>query len=661
MAFRVLILVEGVGQIDACLSLVQGNSEAQPLLLALNRGTARELESRNIDYKTAADYGVTDEYLNDESIKWFREFPDAKAVNKNIKESILYRGMPVWWLVDEMIYMSRFAFPSVREISKNVIMLERIITAEKPSAVYCESGDSALCAAVGAVCEANGVAAYASLRSAGIRKRLYHSLRAFAYIYGQWLRILTRKICWTLSIKNNRQEAEAGGKKFLVFSGANWDWVYDLENGGMKKGEPYFSPVIDLLLAEKNSVLSVDVPIAFTWGLKVMREKKRQRQMLYRPLESCLTIGAVIRAYKEAGRVSREYRLLAEPEDFRQSMKIGGIPLYGLIRRNLSLFFSRQYLTLALAVFEMARRMIKTEQPDAIMLCGEFMPHERAIEWCAKAKNVPVLLLQHGLYSPYFIHYNHEEADISPDRQNKAPYCPVPDILAMSDSYTKDILVERGKFRSEDVIVTGQPRYDVMAQKYDILSREKVFEKHKLDPQKKLVAWMTATGAFTLSENRRYINSVYSAVNALKDTQLLVKTHPGENQKAPLYRENDLIKPAIADKYGLHTIELLNAADAVIINGWCSTGIEAIMLGKPLISMEFGSMYTPPYVDCGAAIAAGNEEEVMAALDNVLHNDNMKRQLEQGRWNFMENGGFINDGKAAQRVAALIKRMAEKH
>jgi glycosyltransferase involved in cell wall biosynthesis len=651
-----LIIVEKQSQADRLAALASSKRGEWLISVVLYGAAAGEPAGRDIAFKTKEDYGLSEEYLQEEGLKWYRSFPNHKVKDdKSIKELLTYERTSLWWLVEQQIFISRFAFPAVLDKIKLVIMLDAIIKAEKPGKIYYADTGSPAAEVIKLICKSRDITAVALFRSSGIERRLYRRFRAVVYVYGLWSRLLLRKAYWRLLQRRPIPGKEAGKKKLLIFSCGVWSNIRDLSNGELRRGDPYLDSVIELV-KEEIEVLDVDVP-AGDWGLKLMKEKARQRRMMFRPFESYLNAITLLRAFRAAGRLHGYYKSLSQSAAFGQTMRYDGLALFDLFENNLSLFFSRSYLAMIVAFIEMAERMIEAENPAVIVHYGDLPDSGRAVIARAKARDIPVLLLQHGLYGRYSHYFNHIESDIGHNREAVAPYCPAPDKFAVSDGYTKEILVKRGGFRDEDVVITGQPRYDVIAEADSILNQGRVYETLGLNPGKKLVAWMTATHAFSPGENRRYIESVYSAVSSLGDSQLLIKLHPGENQRAPLYTKNRMLEPVIVDKYGLTTFELLNAADAVITNGWCSTAIEAIMLGKPVIALDCDGGSLPPYVECGAAVSACDKEAVVSALENILHNDDIRRWLAEGRRRFIAAGGYITDGGASHRVVDLIKRM----
>jgi len=658
---KALIIVEEKSQIEELVSLArkQKRQDGALTLIALDDAITYESEKDKLAFKKRGDYTLSNDFLQQESLKWFRLLADCRLRNnQNIKELLTYKGIALWWLVEQQIYMSKFAFTRMQDIIKQAIVLDRIIKSEQPSVIYYTDSHSPVSGIIKIICQAGNIVAVTVAHKSSVKQYLCCRFRVFAYINGLWLRIILRKIYCILAGQRNLPVVAPMKRKLLIFSSIAWSNVRDLKTGELRKGDAHLDSVIELLKDDSN-IISIDTPTE-DWGLSTMKEKRQQKKMAYKPFDSYLTAGTILEAFRAAIGLNKDYKRLSASEDFRQSFSYNELPLYNIIKQNLSLFFSTSHLVLIVSFIEMAERMLKTENPDVIIHYSDLPDSGRAVIAVAGARNIPVILLQHGLYERWHPYLNHIETDIGSDRQASAPYCPVPDKFAVSDGYTRDILIEQGRFGSEDVIVTGQPRYDVMADADRILNRERTLRNLKLNSGKKLVAWMTATHAFSLCQNERYINSIYSAVNSIDDIQLLVKLHPGENQQAPLYQRNATLKPIIVNRYGLTTFELLNAADVVIVNGHCSTAIEALLLDKPVIAMDYDDYPVLPYVQCGAAIGVFEADGILAALKDILSGEEILKKLAQARKEFIDRLGYKPDGKASQRVADLIRQMSKR-
>lgn len=658
MKARSLVIIENRNQADKLIALAGRNQGGDRLtIVALSEEVCRELAARGLEYRTLADYGLSEADIEDEGISWFRGWPDTRIeANKNIKELITYSGISVWWLVDEVLYWHSFIFPSLKQVISRVIILSHIIRAEKPSVVYFADSGKSASRIIGLICQSRAIQAITISSASRIRQSLSRKLKEVVYIYSLWIRALVRKIAWVILAKNTGQEKQPADGKVLIFSGDSWEDVPDMITGELRKGDPYFDPVIELM-KNKRDITLITIPGKFNWGIKNYRQKSRQQDVTYRPFEYYLSRKIIKNARIAARGLNRSYRSLASSERFKQSTRLYDIPLYDLINNNLSFTFSRGHLAMVIAIFETAKSIMEKEKPDVVVVCGEFVVFERAIIAAAKLKGIPVLSVQHGIYSPYFIHYNHSPADIGASGEATAPYCPVADRFAVYSQQDKENFVNRGRARECNVIISGQPRYDVLARADTVFSKERTFKKLNLNSSKKLVVWMTQSHAFTPRQNERNRNAIYNAIESLKGVQLVVKLHPEENRKATPYRLDRTFKPTIVGGWGSFTFELLYAADLVITH-YCTTAIEAIMLNKPLIIIDFGGGLTVvPYIESGAAIGIDKQDALTSAIEKALYDEPTRQALAEAQRRYIADSGCWQDGQASQIVADLIIQM----
>jgi surface carbohydrate biosynthesis protein len=151
----------------------------------------------------------------------------------------------------------------------------------------------------------------------------------------------------------------------------------------------------------------------------------------------------------------------------------------------------------------------------------------------------------------------------------------------------------------------------------------------------------------------RYLETVRQFAGAAPDRSVLVRPHPFENQQP--YQEAFAGLPNVRiDGTGSVLEAIYNASAVVHLN--CGTAIEAVMLGKLPLHMQFlDTPFTANHAKLPARVSrpVGSAEE----LDKVL------RDLpgETARFDFARvHTEYIypyfhhNDGKAADRVAAIL-------
>jgi len=206
---------------------------------------------------------------------------------------------------------------------------------------------------------------------------------------------------------------------------------------------------------------------------------------------------------------------------------------------------------------------------------------------------------------------------------------------------------------AKKIVITGQPRYDILLQADQIYNRSKIMGGLGLDPSKKMILWATQTHAFSHDENFKNVNAVYTAMSLLKDVQLVIKLHPDEDQSAPLYAENRSYKPLIlgrdVDIYGL-----LFACDLLITKN-STTALEAAVLNKPVIILNLSNEPDQVnYVHEGIALGVYESADLASAIKRSLDDDQLLEQLKAGRENYVEKYLYKNDGNATKRVLDLI-------
>jgi glycosyltransferase involved in cell wall biosynthesis len=292
-----------------------------------------------------------------------------------------------------------------------------------------------------------------------------------------------------------------------------------------------------------------------------------------------------------------------------------------------------------------SKRIISELDPDIIFLSCEYCYAHRELTYMARLMGKKTVALQHGdLNRKNYFFSNPTVKQI------------LPDITCLFGEEYQRLLLEESVYHPKMLVITGNPRYDVLYYANKIYSKQKLIAKYNLDPHKKIVLWTTQTHGLALDENKKNIDAMYSAMNSLPSVQLVIKLHPNEDQNHPLYTENKSYKPIIIggseDTYGL-----INISD-VVITRHSTTALEAIAMGKPLIIMNLsGEPTTSNYVTEGVGFGVSQGKDMKAALEKILQN---KVNLNKNREKFIEKYLFRIDGKATNRVLEVIKRELKK-
>ncbi|MBU1085633.1 CDP-glycerol glycerophosphotransferase family protein, partial [Patescibacteria group bacterium] len=207
--------------------------------------------------------------------------------------------------------------------------------------------------------------------------------------------------------------------------------------------------------------------------------------------------------------------------------------------------------------------------------------------------------------------------------------------------------------------IVGDPRIENYRQLK--LDKIKVYKTLKIKQSKKIVLLISfrSTWMIPKSEKRAFFKLASIAIANLPNTVLVVKPHPTEKRyriKGEL-REWGITNVVVSDNNQLELVDLLNAS-SVILQTWSMTIFEAIMMSKPVISINPHKKdynHFLPVLGFGGAKEVNSLSELSKWLTTFLRKNHPKTklQLEKAK---KASQRFIKspDGKVAQRVVDLL-------
>ncbi len=147
------------------------------------------------------------------------------------------------------------------------------------------------------------------------------------------------------------------------------------------------------------------------------------------------------------------------------------------------------------------------------------------------------------------------------------------------------------------VIVTGQPRYDILFNMQALYSKKDFKEHYGIKPEQKIVLWTTQTHGLSREENCENLHAVFEAFQGMDGVKLIIKQHPAETE-AHTGLINDLLDSydvdAIRTPKDSDTYEQLFACD-LMVTKHSTTAIEAVALDKPVVILNLSKK--PDIVD----------------------------------------------------------------
>lgn len=323
-------------------------------------------------------------------------------------------------------------------------------------------------------------------------------------------------------------------------------------------------------------------------------------------------------------------------------------------------------------------QMLERSKPDLLVLAHDTMISHRIFIEEANRRHIPSLLIQEGTIARSYnlnlswtlsgrlrtslkqIGRDIRNTVFPATKQEKYGHGDTTKIAVWGD-YTRQLLIDENVDASR-IVITGSPRYDTLHTfKVD---REEIMEELGLLPTTKLILYidqrLIQNRIFSKSEAYQYTRSIFSSILEIPDTQLVVKLRVGPGKYVSLDLTNKVIddirgteRTVVTEKY---LYELLAMADVVVIFS-STVGMEAILMDKPLVSVNFTDNEQYPYIESGAALGCRTPQDIFPAIRRALFDTSTMNSLARNRKEFIAEHLCRHDGKASARTAGFILQL----
>lgn len=217
-------------------------------------------------------------------------------------------------------------------------------------------------------------------------------------------------------------------------------------------------------------------------------------------------------------------------------------------------------------------------------------------------------------------------------------------VCVLSD-FVRDRLVRSGRHENE-IIVTGNPAFDVMAEQSDSNFRRTFRECKNWKDSETIVLWASnvepTTHPYSDAEGdpelpQKVEKQLISFVNKNPKFKVIFRPHPNDVRIPDVSHERIEIS-TIKDDIG----ELLMAVDCVVVLS-STVGLQAALIGKPLINVKLSIFsHNAPYDEMGISIGVEKLEDLPAAILKAL------AVGQQGK-------GLPNFGVSAEKIVNEIE------
>jgi len=579
-------------------------------VVSSDNNVQKKLEKEHILYTTYNDYIIDEKFENvwEDALVLAKKTPDIKG--KVFREMVTYQDVCLWDLMEGYL-LGLYAFAV-----KNLKIVRCVTDKVKPDAILVLDNKNRLGKIAVTVGSTDKIPTL-SIQPRFFSNLKYYILKCLKEIRGEyWDRLYDIPI-WKQYFKFCKTKKE-------VISAKNRILLITNDERALSFSNPWF---MELKKDRGNEIIVI--------GVTEKWQKEYQKAGIhYMSLDDYVTKEVCKRVSAESRIFLKKWDYLKTDESFKKSLAYQGLPLLSIMKDSFDYCFSKVFTQL-ITLIEIIQHIIKTERPDIIIVLDDRGRFGRTVTRIGSLKNIPTLILQHGavadhpLFGPIFA-----------------------DKMAVFGERSKKVLVKRG-VEPEKLVGTGQPRFDKLVGK-DFAGKKEIYHQLNINDDKGLVVLTTQLDD---SEGEAVFRNVADAMKKFPEKHLIVKVHPGGS--IDFYQRianemgiNNVVITKNIDLYGL-----LNACD-VMLTSFSTTGLEAMILGKPVITINLtGIPDIVPYAESGAAIGVCKPEELASAINSALYDEKTRKSLEEMRKKFVYESAYKMDGKASERVAGLIEEM----
>lgn len=614
-----LVILTDESDLVNALKLIKKNS----LVVCSNFELTEKLKVNGIKFKTLEDFLTRKELENIgmEAILTLRKWGKIKVNKKTLKEILTYKGIHFW----DMIELSFADWISSRIEKLQYIKLVKKISEKKniEKIIANELNDFGKAAYL--VAKAKKIHFISIARGLSQKIRWYYKRYLWHYFVrcGIKLKELQQVVLSKMKINFKTKQEKKNKILLIVF---------------IETMIPVIYPIIKELEKNKDNQLIV---LRLTSPTERMKKSLDKKGIKSEPVERYMTETAKKRAKNIIKILMKGWKYLKLNKKFRKSITYLGIPVWDLVKYDFEYYFeTRKRIEEIVKYIECLREAIKIEKPKILITLDDYSELGKPTMLLGKINKVPTLCIQHGLFGKGVFVFG-------PSYSDK---------IAIWGPKVKKILGKRW-FNPKKMVLTGSPGFDDLADKNSLQkSKEEIYKILNLNPSKKFFIYATQPLGKDKKLKRITAEMVFNAMKQFTNKYLVVKIHP---------REYDLsFYQNIAKKTGIHNIIIVKDVNLhklianceLLITPFSTVGIEALILNKPLITVNLTRRIDPGSFEESGTINVKSTNELVSAIRYILNPKNREKISKKVR-RYIYNYTYITNGKATERIIKLIYEM----
>lgn len=329
-------------------------------------------------------------------------------------------------------------------------------------------------------------------------------------------------------------------------------------------------------------------------------------------------------------------------ERFPMHFQHQGVCFWELVRSGMRLTFDR-YLPQCVGYLDLARWALAELRPRVVL----GVHTKRAVDQCffrvARRFDIPVALVSTAFKGDMTRFRRFDYGDLN-----------LADLLCVTGDAERRAI--QGHLHDlNKAIVVGNPALDHLAAHMEALPSAQVCREESAQTLRipSNLRWVVYTTGYI---NTFMFDGLLEALAVLPDIHVIVKVHPGESaafysQRVPaIWRDRVTVTHTELD---LH--RLLRASD-VVVSYVSTTLLEAMMLERPVVTVNFSPQENPLSLLAYGVTEGHTVGELRAQVARALDDPAWRDELLQRQQRFVSDYAYRNDGQAARRAVDAIER-----
>lgn len=349
-------------------------------------------------------------------------------------------------------------------------------------------------------------------------------------------------------------------------------------------------------------------------------------------------------------KISDEQKLLHEKLDnlfkndiiFEKLFSINSFSLWSSLKPSFIQICNSRFLE-SIKRICLFKEFLSNSNISVILIWAETAQEEKELIQVAKALDIPIVLLQHAMAASEDI-FNKSGRFIS-----HLSYPSLTDKQAVWGDPAKKYSIEKNQ--NKETVSIGSPRHDK-------------FFNFKTSSSKSNVILFAPTKPAPLFSKNLTINSVTNFIDFIKEVtiilkkfpekKIIIKPHPTPAISVNVIEIAKQIDPKISFTYDSDILNLISNCELLITTNNSTIAIEAMMLKKPVISLQTEtSALDENIVKEKAIISITEKDELESILKKVFFDDEFKKQILQNSNDFIIKY-FSNPGFASKNLSKIL-------